>query len=94
MAGTNEVALGIAGVLGSEACPVPLPISFRGQTLADAGSIVIAILSECADANIPLTRVLMDAELHGEVEKRAPPSKFEIISNPDMDREVQFFRTK
>lgn len=92
MAGANEVALGVASLLAAEHAPNPVPISFRGQTISEAGTIILAILSECRDANILLDRVVMDPELHHEVTNRATVLDMPTESDSGLHGEVLFFR--
>lgn len=65
MAGLHEIALGIAGILQHSPTPEPLPITFRGQTLEDGADLVLRIVSECQDADIPLSHVALDPALWG-----------------------------
>lgn len=92
MANAKEVALGIASVLGSEHAPDPLPISFKGQSLLEAGTIVLAIIAECRDAGIALDRVQMDPELYREVTARAEAPDVELVRDGNPECEVLFYR--
>ena len=70
MAGPREVALGIASVLGKPGLPDPLLISFRGQTLHEAASIVEAIVSECDDAGVGIQKIELDPDLERNLIER------------------------
>jgi hypothetical protein len=91
MAGSKEVALGVASVLASPNAPDPFPLSFCGQTLSDAADIVLAIIRECEDAGSPIGRIEMDPDLFEEVKPRTgaePP----ITSNASLVREGRFYK--
>ena len=92
MAGSNEVALGVASLLASDSAPNPVPLSFRGQAISEAGTIILAILSECRDADILLDRVVMDPQLHREVTHRATILDVPVQSDRGLHGEVLFFR--
>jgi hypothetical protein len=62
MAGPREIALGIASVLGKPGLPDPLLISFRGQTVDDAFSVVLAIVAECEDAGLAVAKIELNVE--------------------------------
>ena len=92
MASSKEVALGIASALGSEHCRDPFPMSFRGQTLSDAAQIIIWILEECRDADIPLARVALDPALRREIDDRALGLDVQLLSDAKLNGEVRFYR--
>ena len=91
MAGAKEIGLGIASALGSEHAPDPFPMSFRGQTLEEAGNIVVAIISECVDAGIALDRIEMDEQLAQEVQSRGVGGAA-ILPNPDLPHHLRIYR--
>jgi predicted aspartyl protease len=91
MAGYREVGIGIASALASEHSPNPLVITLMGQSLSEAGRIVLAALDECAAASIELAKVELDGELYGEV-RAALTSGQHIVCNADLHCEVRFFR--
>lgn len=92
MAGTREIALGIASVLGSEHVPQPFPLSFRGQSLEEAATIILLIATECYDANVALNLVELDPDLYREVRSRASVD-LPIRSNSALQGEARFWRT-
>lgn len=92
MANAKEVALGIASALGSEHAPDPLPISFRGQSLSEASTIVLAILAECRDAGIALDRVQLDPELYREATGRAGALEAELLRDGGSEGAAVFYR--
>ena len=91
MAGTREIALGIASALGSEHAPQPFPLSFQGQSLEEAATIILLIATDCLDANVPLELIELDPDLYGEVRSRASV-ELPIRSNGDLQGEARFWR--
>ena len=67
MAGREEIGIGVATLLASGQAPDPLPHSFRGQTLEEAGALVLQVLAECRDAGIGIARLDLDPDLFREV---------------------------
>jgi hypothetical protein len=62
--GLTEMAIGIASVLAGDNAPDPLPVQLRGQTIDQAAYFVRAVIRECADADIHLSKVVVDPDLH------------------------------
>jgi hypothetical protein len=89
MAGSKEIGIGVASVLATGLGPDPFPLSFRGQSIEEAGRIVLHILTECRDAGITLKRVELDADLFREI---AHEVDVPVRSSADLSGEVRFFR--
>ena len=89
MAGREEVGIGVATLLGMEQAPNPLPVSFRGQTLDEAGALILQILAECRDAGIAIARMELDPDLF-----RAIGDEVHVPVRPvaDLIGEVRFYR--
>ncbi len=92
MAGAREIGIGIARVLGLESGPNPFPLSFKGETVAEAAEIVSAILRECEDAGIQIREVRLDAELFEQVRGRTGTS-FKLVRDSSLTCEVLFVRS-
>lgn len=89
MAGGEEIGIGVATLLASQHGPDPLPLSFRGQSLEEAGSIILHILAECRDAGIAIARVELDPDLFRQIgeDVHVPVRPIE-----DLVGEVRFYR--
>lgn len=89
MAGREEIGIGVATLLASGHAPDPLPLSFRGQTLEEAGGLVLHILAECRDAGISIARVELDPDLFREI-----GDDIHVAVRPvtDLLGEVRFYR--
>ncbi len=92
MAGLQEIALGIASVLQHSPTPEPLPITFRGQTLEDGADLVLRIVAECQDADIPLSQVALDPALWGFLQAGGHQASALIVADPKLSGEALFFR--
>lgn len=91
MAGYREMGLGVAMALAYHKAPEPFPLSFRGQDIDEGARILMAVLDECHEAGIGLTRVEVDPELYDAVAHRVT-SGVSIAKNGDLRCEVRFFR--
>ena len=91
MAGPSEIGIGVAQVLSSGSGPNPFPLSFRGQSVAEGAEIVVAVLDECADADISLESVELDPELYLALAGRHFGS-VTLIENAELQCEVRFIR--
>ncbi len=89
MAAAQEIGIGMASLLAMDAGPEPLPLSFRGQTLDEAGEIVLAILAECKDAQISLNRVEGDPHLCRHIVRDV---HVPLRANPQLVGEMLFYR--
>lgn len=92
MAGYKEVGIGIATALASPHAPNPLSMMLRGQDLAEAARIVVAVLDECRAAAIKLEKVELDPELCSEIRLQGTSEEC-IVSNADLQCEVRFFKS-
>jgi hypothetical protein len=89
MAEVKEMGLAIAAALASEHGPNPMPVSFRGQTLSEAGAIILAVLRECRDAEVKLARLEVDPDLFKEIELGVDVP---LQSSAELNGEVRFWR--
>lgn len=63
MAGIREIALGLTSVLISSRQPDPLPVTLKGQSLADVALLIRSVIRECADTDVPLRKVEIGTDL-------------------------------
>lgn len=91
MAGPKEIALGIASVLGKPGLPDPMTISFRGQTLDEGAHIVRAIITECEDAGLRVTKVETDVELHRNMIAQGYGGAVPILACHDLSGEIRVY---
>lgn len=89
MAGREEIGIGVATLLASMHAPNPLPFSFRGQTVEEAGAIVISILAECRDAGVEIVRIEIDPDLFREI---GDDIHLPVRPVADLLGEVRFYR--
>ena len=89
MVGPKEIGLGIAAVLGSQHGPNPLPPSFKGQTLSEAGDIILAVLRECRDAGVAIARLEVDPDLFQMIERGVDVP---LRAASELNGEAQFWR--
>ncbi len=92
MAGHQEIALGIAGILQRSPMPEPLPVTFRGQTLEDGADLVLRIIAECQDAGIALSHVALDPALWGFLQAGDCPAAVLLVSDLQLSGVALFFR--
>ena len=91
MAGPREIALGIASVLGKPGLPDPMTISFRGQSLDEGAYIVRAIITECEDAGVRVSKVEADIELHENLMAGGYDGAVPLVACDDLVGEIRVF---
>ena len=91
MAGTHEIAIGIASVLGKPGLPNPMTISFRGQSLDEGAYVVRAIITECEDAGIRVAKVEADVELHENLIAQGYGGPVPVLACDDLVGEIRVF---
>lgn len=91
MAGPREIALGIASVLGKPGLPNPLIVSFRGQTLQKAASIVLAIVAECVDAELAVDKIELDADLAHMIAAHDYDGPIRLVASDSLASEIRVF---
>lgn len=92
MVGAREIGIGIARALSLDSAPKPFPLSFKGETVAEAAEIVSSILRECEDAGIQIKEVRLDAELFEQVRGQSGTS-FNLVEDSSLTCEVLFVRS-
>ncbi len=91
MADFREVGIGVASALASKIARNPFPMAFKGQSLAEAGRIIMAILDECAAADVQIEKVELDPELCNHLLAEQGPDN-RLVSNDELQGEVLIFR--
>lgn len=91
MAGPHEIAIGVVSVLGKPGLPNPLLISFRGQTIGEAASIVKAIVSESNDAGVGIYKIELDAELERRMATQGYSGPVRLIGCDELIGEIRVF---
>lgn len=92
MAGLQEIALGIAGILQHSPTTEPLPTTFRGQTLEEGADLVLRIISECQDAGIEVPHIALDPALWGFLQAGNHQMTVPLVPNPGLSGEALFYR--
>ena len=96
MAEIREIALGLATVLTSSREPEPLPVTLRGQSLADAAVLIRTVIRECADAAIALQKVEVGTELLRHLrDSHLPEGSYlgvDIAESDQLGSELLFYR--
>lgn len=96
MAEIREIAIGLATVLKTSREPEPLPITLRGQSLADAALLVRCVIRECSDAGVSLHKVEGPPELLRYMrDGHLPGGSYlgvQLIEATDLGTELRFYR--
>lgn len=91
MAGAKEIGIGVAKAIASSSLPDPFPLTFRGETASEAAAIILAIITECEDADIRLKAVELDPELFRAVIADGSP-QIPVYANEELRCEARFIR--
>ena len=91
MAGSKEVALGVASAVEKMGLPNPLVITFRGQPLSETADIVRMIVSECADAGVVIKKIEIDQDLEHHIIENGYGGAVPLIPNRALLGEIKIY---
>ena len=78
-------------MLGKPGLPNPLTISFRGQTLDDGADILRAIITECDDAGIPVSKIEADTDLQQNLVAGGYVGTVRLVACDELAGEIKIF---
>lgn len=94
MAGIREIAIGVTTALSSKIAVNPMSLDFWNQTPEEAVELVNAVVDECVDAGISLTRVAVDPVVWGALPPTSRGNIRGVTIEPDrgLVGRVAFYR--